>query len=63
MQEILGIDKALQSLQVELVNNALKLSKIEEQKKKDSKKLRKKLKMILLLLKSKGSHTEMNKKT
>lgn len=63
MQEILGIDKALQSLQVELVNNALKLSKIEEQKKKDSKKLRKKLKMILPLLKSKGSHTEMNKKT
>lgn len=37
MQEILGIDKALQSLQVELVNNALKLSKIEEQKKKIAK--------------------------
>ena len=38
MREFLGIDKALQSIQGELVNNTSKLTKIDKRIKKDTKK-------------------------
>ena len=40
MREILGIDKALQTMQGELVNNTLKLTKINERMKKENTKLK-----------------------
>lgn len=40
MREILGIDKALQSIQGELVKNMSKLMKIDKHINKDSKKLK-----------------------
>ena len=39
MQEFLGIDKALQSIQDELVNNTSKLTEIDKRIKRDTKKL------------------------
>ena len=39
MREFLGIDKALQSIQGELVNNTSKLTEIDKHIKKDTKKL------------------------
>ena len=39
MREILGIDKALQSIQGELLNNTSKLKGIDERIKRDTKKL------------------------
>ena len=39
MQEFLGIDKALQSIQGELLNNTSKLTEINESIKRDTKKL------------------------
>ena len=39
MREILGIDKALQSIQVELLNNTLKLTEINARIERDTKKL------------------------
>ena len=39
MREILGIDKALQSIQGELLNNASKLTEIDKRIKRDTKKL------------------------
>ena len=39
MQEFLGIDKALQSIQGELLNNTLKLTEINKRIKRDTKKL------------------------
>ena len=39
MREILGIDKALQSIQCELLNNASKLTEIDKRIKRDTKKL------------------------
>ena len=39
MQEFLGIDKALQSIQVELLNNTSKLTEINKHIKRDTKKL------------------------
>ena len=38
-REILGIDKALQSIQGELLNNACKLTEIDKRIKRDTKKL------------------------
>ena len=38
--ESLGIDKALQSIQIELVNNTSKLMEIDKHIKKDSKKVK-----------------------
>ena len=40
MQEFLGIDKALQSIQGELLNNTSKLTEINKRIKRDSKKLK-----------------------
>ena len=40
MREILGVDKALQSIQGELVKNMSKLMKIDKHINKDSKKLK-----------------------
>lgn len=40
MREILGVDKALQSIQCELVKNMSKLMKIDKHINKDSKKLK-----------------------
>ena len=40
MREFLGIDKALQTIQDELVNNTSKLTEINERIKKESKKLK-----------------------
>ena len=54
VREFLGIDKALQTIQGELVNNISKLTEINERIKKESKKL-KKWKIILSILKNKGS--------
>ena len=39
MREFLGIDKALQSIQVELLNNTSKLGEINKLIKRDTKKL------------------------
>ena len=39
MRELLGIDKALQSIQGELLNNASKLTEINKSIKRDTKKL------------------------
>ena len=39
MQEFLGIDKALQSIQGELLNNTSKLTEIHKRIKRDTKKL------------------------
>ena len=39
MQEFLGIDKALQSIQGELLNNTSKLTEINKSIKRDTKKL------------------------
>ena len=39
MQELLGIDKALQTTHGELTNNTLKLTEIDKRIKKDRKKL------------------------
>ena len=39
MQEFLGIDKALQSIQGELLNNTSKLTEINKRIKRDTKKL------------------------
>ena len=39
MREFLGIDKALQSIQGELLNNASKLTEIDKPIKRDTKKL------------------------
>ena len=39
MQEFLGIDKALQSIQGELLNNTSKLTQINKRIKRDTKKL------------------------
>ena len=39
MQEFLGIDKALQSIQGELVNNTSKLTEIDKRIRRDTKKL------------------------
>ena len=41
MQEFLGIDKALQSIQGELLNNTSKLTEINKSIKRDTKKLEK----------------------
>ena len=55
MQEFLGIDKALQSIQGELLNNTSKLTEIHKCIKRDTKSW-KKWKMILLILMNKGSY-------
>ena len=55
MREFLGIDKALQTIQGELVNNTSKLTEIDERIKKRAKSY-KKLKMILLILRNIGSY-------
>ena len=39
MRQFLGIDKALQSIQGELLNNTLKLTEIDKRIKKDTKEL------------------------
>ena len=39
MREFVGIDKALQSIQVEVLNNTSKLSEIDKRIKRDTKKL------------------------
>ena len=57
MREFLGIDQAIQSIQGELLNNALKLTEINERIKK-KKKSWKKWKMILLILMNKRSYTK-----
>ena len=41
MREFLGIDKALQSIQGELVNNTSKLTEIDKRIERDTKKLQK----------------------
>ena len=40
MEKLLGIDKALQTIQGELVNNTSKLTEINERVKRESKKLK-----------------------
>ena len=50
--------KALQSIEGELVNNTSKWTEIDEHITKDSKTIKKKLEMILLILKKKGSYIE-----
>ena len=55
MREFLGIDKALQTIQGELVNNTSKLTEIAERIKKRAKSY-KKLKIILLILRNIGSY-------
>ena len=55
MREFLGIDKALQTIQGELVNNTSKLTETDERIKKRAKSY-KKLKMILLILRNIGSY-------
>ena len=57
MREFLEIDKALQSIQGELVNNTSKLTEIDKHMKKGTKKLEEQ-KMMLPILMNKGSCTE-----
>ena len=59
MQELLGIHKALQSIQGELLNNALKLTEINKRIRRDTKKSYKKWKMIPLILMNKDSSTKI----
>ena len=54
MGEFLGIDKALQNVHGELLNNTSKLTENNKLVKKKSKKLQE-VKMILLILMNKGS--------
>ena len=59
MREFLGIDKALQSIQGELLNNTSKLTEINKRMDRD-KKSWKKWKMTPLILMNKGSYRETN---
>ena len=58
MREFSGTDRALQSIQGELLNNTSKLTKINKRIEKDAKKL-KKWKMILRIPMNKGSYIKM----
>ena len=59
MQELLGIDKALQSIQGELLNNVSKLTEINKRIRRDNKKSYMKWKMIPLILMNKDSSTKI----
>ena len=56
MLEFLGIDKALQSIQGELLNNTSKLTEIDKRIERDTKKVEE-VEMIPLILVHKGSYT------
>ena len=58
MREFLGTDRALQSIQGELLNNTSKLTEINKRIEKDAKKF-KKWKMILCILMNKDSYIKM----
>ena len=59
MREFVGIDKALQSIQGEVLNNTSKLSEIDKRIKRDTKKLEE-VKMILPIPMNKDSCTEID---
>ena len=59
MREFLGIDKALQSIQGELLNNTSKLAEIDKSIKRDTKKLEE-VEMIPLIPMNTKGYTEID---